>query len=595
MTLTTKNIPIAELKVSRLNMRAGRKPPVIDDIYPSIKKQGVLEPMLVRREGKKWGVVAGRRRLFSLRRKAKETGEAQKPLCVVMQPGDDAAAIERSIIENLPKLPPTEIEQYDAFKCLADRGRTVEEIAETFGVTELQVKRILALANLCDEIKALYEAEEIDGATLRALTLASNDQQTEWLKLFHDEDAVEPRGARIKAWLAGGDRIPVANALFDVKDYDGAIITDLFDDMAVFGDSKAFWSRQNDAVAALADRYRENGWSDVVILERGEHFAKWDHEKRTKTAHGKVFIEIRHDGAVTAHEGYLGKADIRKIERILNKSGAGANGDGDNDAVKPEMSGPMAEYVALHRHAVARARLLDHPMIALRLAVAHMIAGAPYWRVAAEPQRTRKETTAESLAASESESLFAEARREACDLLGFAEPDRGLLRANGDDWFLAQVFARLLKLEDIQVMRVLTVAMGESLAAGSASVEAAAHVIGADIGALWSPDDAFFDLLRDKRAINAMLADVAGERTARAMTTDTGKAQKQAIRNRIKGVGGDGRPEWRPGWMAAPPRRLVDGAPCEPADQWERIAGLFAPNEIEAAPEDKTDNEPIAA
>ena len=42
-----KYIPINELKVSRLNMRHGRKAPDISDIYPSIKSRGVLQTMLV--------------------------------------------------------------------------------------------------------------------------------------------------------------------------------------------------------------------------------------------------------------------------------------------------------------------------------------------------------------------------------------------------------------------------------------------------------------------------------------------------------------------------------------------------------------------
>lgn len=72
-----KYLPIDEMHVSKLNMRHGRKAPNTDDIYPSVLKSGVLKPLAVRREGEGWGVVAGRRRLFALRRKEKETGKRE--------------------------------------------------------------------------------------------------------------------------------------------------------------------------------------------------------------------------------------------------------------------------------------------------------------------------------------------------------------------------------------------------------------------------------------------------------------------------------------------------------------------------------------
>jgi len=594
MTLALKHIPIDQLEVSKQNMRHGRKPPVIDDIYPSIKKRGVLKPMLIRKEGESWGVVAGRRRLYALRRKEKETGEKQKAPCAIMEAGDDVAAIEASIIENTTNLPPDEFQQYDAFKRLADKGADVEDIAETFGVTALKVRRILALAGLTKEIKALYEAEEIDGATLRAMTLASRDQQKEWLRLYRDPEEYAPRGERLKDWLTGGGRIATEKALFDVKDYDGAVIADLFGENEIFGDADLFWSLQNAAIAKRAADYREKGWSEVVVLERGAHFIAWDHQKRTKKDGGKVFIETRHDGSVTFHEGYLSSADAKKIERILNGESKDSGSGAGAVSAKAEMSGPMAEYIALHRAAAARVALVDQPGIALRLALAHLIAGSSLWRVDIEAQRTRKETTAESLARSESESLFSEACADACGAVGFNDPQARLVGGERDAR-ASEIFAKLLLMEDGAVMRIFAVAMAETLAAGTAEVEAAICATGADIEALWSPDEAFFDLLRDKRVVNAMLGEIAGERTAAAMTTETAKAQKAAIINRMKGVGGEARPDWRPRWMRRTPARYIEGAPSLPVDLWDGIAVLFRENEPAAAPESEAEPEPVAA
>jgi len=574
----TRNIAIADMKISKLNMRHGRKAPDISDILPSIREKGVYQSLLVRREGGKWGVVAGRRRLFALRKVAKETGRKVKAPCIIMKAGDKADAIEASILENIFRLPAGEVQQYDAFAALASAGQEVTAIAHTFGVTELYVRRILALSALRPDIKALYEADEIDAGTLRALTLANDDQQADWLNLFHDEDEYEPRGERLKAWLSGGARILTKIALFDVDTYDGVVIADLFGSSGVFADPDQFWKAQNAAIAERCETLKQKGWNDVVVMDRGERFLTWEHEPFSRDDGGKVFVETGHDGAVQCHEGYLTKSDAKKIKAILN--GAVDEGEAAKSA-KPEMSGPLADYIGLHRHAAVRAELTRHPKVALRFVIAHLIIGSALWRVDTEDQRTRKEKTAQSLAASEGGHRFAEARIGACALLGFDNAERGLIRRNGDEWALARVFKRLLDLDDDAVLSILAVAMGETLLAGTSLVEMLTYAIPVDMDALWQPDDAFFVLLRDKRVINEMVAEIASPTTAKAALTDTGNAQKAIIRNRIDGNGCDANTDWRPRWMQVPPQSYLDDKGCAPVEADRRISDVMKTTDTE--------------
>ena len=62
----------------------------------------------------------------------------------------------------------------------------LDDIAGTFGVEPVQVRRALALGNLLPKIREAYRAEAIDAATVRHLTLASKAQQKDWLTLFAD-------------------------------------------------------------------------------------------------------------------------------------------------------------------------------------------------------------------------------------------------------------------------------------------------------------------------------------------------------------------------------------------------------------------------
>lgn len=572
---TLKHIPLNELRISKLNMRHGRKKPDVSDILPSIKAGGIRQTLLVRREGKYYGVIAGRRRFFALQAIAKETGETPLVPCAIMSEKDAASAIEASVIENVGRLPATEMEQYTAFKRLYDEGRGVDDIATYFGVTELLVHRVLALASLSAPIRKLYADDEIDRETIRALTLASEAQQAEWLRLFESEDERAPMGRNCKAWVTGGTTITTDKALFDLSDYAGQITADLFGEHGVFADAEQFWQAQSQAIVAQVEAYLADGWRDVSCLERGQYFHKWDHAQRSKEDGGKVYIEIRHDGTVTCHEGYVTQAEAKRLDSAANGETAA-----EPAQIKPEMSGPMADYIALHRHGAARGSLLKQPAIALRLMVAHAITGSALWDVRPHEARSRKEDTLVSVQGSKATAEM-DASREHLSKLFSALNVNGSARRNGDAYRLCEVFAALLAMSDDEVMQVLAFTMADTLEAGGAIVEAVAHVCETDMSDYWKPEPAFFDLLRDKRAINAMVADIGTTSLAESCVTEIAKAQKMIIGNRIIGEGCVPNPDWRPGWMQVPPARLVEGAGCAPVDAWERIKGLFEASETE--------------
>lgn len=290
------HIPLTKLAIAAVNMRAGKKAPDISDILPSVRARGILQPLLVRpQEGRRasgYEVVAGRRRYFCAKTIADEGGDIEPLPCAVMEPGDDAAALEASLIENALRLDPDEMTQHETFVRLITEGRSESEIATTFGITEVMVKRRLALGNLLPKIKNLYRADEIDGETIRHLTMASKAQQKDWLALFQDPETYAPRGSQLKQWLFGGQTIATKVALFPLDQYPGQIVTDLFEEQGYFADADAFWTLQNATIAAKRDGYLENGWSAVEVLEVGQHFAEWEHEKTPKKRGGKVFITV---------------------------------------------------------------------------------------------------------------------------------------------------------------------------------------------------------------------------------------------------------------------------------------------------------------
>src|SRR6187402_3031282 len=143
------------LSVSRTNIRHSRKAPDVSDILPTIRKRGVIQTLLVRpceTEGD-YEIVAGARRFHAACLVAAETGEAEPLPCRVLAAGDDAAAIEASMIENLARLDADEVTQWETFTRLVREGREVADIAETFGLPDLTIRRVLALGNLLPRIR----------------------------------------------------------------------------------------------------------------------------------------------------------------------------------------------------------------------------------------------------------------------------------------------------------------------------------------------------------------------------------------------------------------------------------------------------------
>nr|WP_047167544.1 ParB N-terminal domain-containing protein [Sphingomonas sp. Y57] len=456
-----------KLYPDKANMRYAKKAPDVSDLLPTVRKRGVMVPLVVRpsvSEPDRSGIVAGLRSWTAYGIVLAEDIDHGPLPCAILEDGGDADAIETSLIENIARLAPDEVTRWETFARLVREGREVEDIFATFGIPEQGVKRILALGNLLPRIRDLYRKEKINAATVRQLTLASKSQQKAWLVLYDDPDAYCPTGHQLKDWLFGGASIRVENALFDVEKYRGGII------------------------------------AEAKRLERGEAIASGP-----------------------------------KVPR-------------------PEVTSAMQTYIDLHRHAAVRAALYRHPKVGLRLMVAHAIVGSSLWTVKIEEQATRNDEVRESVETCKGETDFDAKRRAVLDLLNFSAEEPTVTGGNGDPHGLVGLFLALLPLSDHAIMQVVTIVMGETLGAGSAAVEAVGDEIGVDMARYWQADDAFFELIRDKEVLTAIVAEVAGEDVARANAKEPGKVLKRIVRDHLDGA--NGRPKvdgWVPKWMVFPP------------------------------------------
>ncbi len=564
-----QHIELENLKPAPLNVRKKRAKET-SDLVPSIRSLGLIQPLLVRKNCEGFEIVAGQRRYHALEQLAEEGVKEPVP-CLVMSEGDDVKAVEASLAENIARLPMDEIDQYRAFAQLIKQGLSSDDIASQFGVTKKLVTQRLAIANLISPILTAYSKGDIEPETLRILTMATKKQQKAWLDLLRSDEYYAPEGYQLKSWLFGGANIPVSNALFDVSTYEGGIVTDLFGEDSYFDDASKFWTLQNQAIAKAKENYLADGWSEVIVLEIGEYFPAYDYLDTAKKDGGKVYISASHDGEVSFYEGQLS----RQAVHAKAKKGKDGEGDTNQPPAKPEITQAMQNYLDLHRHSAVRSQLLRHTGVALRLAVAQIIAGSSLWTVQADPQKATSDKIADSLQDNKAEELFAEERKQIFSLLGIDGNDQNSLVPAKGDWEqphdLHALFGTLLSLSEDDVARILTFAVAETLPCGSAMVEALGHMLCVDMANQWQPDDAFFDLMRDKQAINAMLKEVAGKATADAHIASTAKVQKQVIGQALNGERKGGKKDWQARYMAFPMKGYTKNGGITAMDNWKAI------------------------
>jgi ParB family chromosome partitioning protein len=215
----------------------------------------------------------------------------------------------------------------------------------------------------------------------------------------------------------------------------------------------------------------------------------------------------------------------------------------------------MQTYIDLHRHAAVRAAAAAARGRAAADGRAHDCRLASVSRDA----RTRKQRATTRCA--ERRNL---ARRDACStssaarclaVLGPFDPEAPTVTGgNGDDHALVAVFVRLLDVPEPALLEVIAIVMGEALAAGSAAVEAVGMELGVAMADWWQADDAFFELIRDKEVLAAIVGETAGAAVASANAGEKTKALKQIARDCLDGTNGRAKVErWVPRWMAFPP------------------------------------------
>lgn len=148
-----REVPVAKIVASPWQPRTMFDSEALAELVDSIKVHGVLQPLLVRKVGSKFELIAGERRL-----RASQAALLPKVPVIVVEASDEKA-LEIALIENLQREDLNPIEEAEGYALLQKKfNLTQEKIAERVGKARASVANALRLLELSDGIRK-YVAE----------------------------------------------------------------------------------------------------------------------------------------------------------------------------------------------------------------------------------------------------------------------------------------------------------------------------------------------------------------------------------------------------------------------------------------------------
>ena len=169
-------VDVDRLSPNRFQPRVQMDDARLDGLAESIRSNGIIQPIVVRRDGDRFQIIAGERRW----RAAQKAGLARVPIVVRdVAPGQEQSLLEMALIENIQRENLNPIDEALAYRRLTDEFHlTQEQIAASVGKDRASVANVLRLLKLPDEVRAEVAAGTLSMGHARALiALPSEGEQ----------------------------------------------------------------------------------------------------------------------------------------------------------------------------------------------------------------------------------------------------------------------------------------------------------------------------------------------------------------------------------------------------------------------------------
>ncbi len=160
----------------------------LKDLAESIKKHGLVQPVIVRKNETGYELIAGERRL----RATKLAGIGEIP--AIVQDYTDTEAAEIALIENLQRENLNPLEEASAYRKLIDEfGMTQEKMADSIGKSRSYIANILRLLSLPEEIQTFLSEKKLTVGQIRPLLALSSEAEQIRLARYIAENELSAR------------------------------------------------------------------------------------------------------------------------------------------------------------------------------------------------------------------------------------------------------------------------------------------------------------------------------------------------------------------------------------------------------------------
>ena len=200
-------LAIDDILPNRFQPRIKFDEKAIMELSESIKKHGVIQPIIVRKVSNKYEIIAGERRYKA------SIIAGRKTIPAIITDVDDKESAEIALIENVQRQDMTPIEEAISYKKILDMGYiTQTELATKLGKTQSTIANKLRLLNLSEEVQDALLEEKISERHARSLLRVDKKDQVEILnRIINERLTVRKTDQVINSYLEGKEGNKVNN------------------------------------------------------------------------------------------------------------------------------------------------------------------------------------------------------------------------------------------------------------------------------------------------------------------------------------------------------------------------------------------------
>jgi len=278
------DVPLNRLKFGQedgagINARVAGRLDGIEALAANLHANGQIEDLIVKKfDDQFYSVSNGNRRLAAFH--MIYGADSSQPIGCTLHEIDETKAFEFSLTTAITARQLHPVDQYEAFARLEEHGKTHEEIARQYGMTEKEVRQALALGRLSPKIRDAWREGTIKADIAKAFTLGLDHKTQDkvygklskggtifesYVKRELGAEGVDEKVAQLLGYV-GADAYRAAG---------GIVTEDLFGNSHIISDETLLKQMARRALDAECERLKADGWAWAEIESDLPHGAQW--------------------------------------------------------------------------------------------------------------------------------------------------------------------------------------------------------------------------------------------------------------------------------------------------------------------------------